>query len=59
VISAVGVRNEYNIAYLGIKTAVVGIRRKKGENVQVNFIIADGTNLYSPENERILFPFVS
>ncbi len=59
VISAVGVRNEYNIGYLGIKTAVDGIRRKKGENVQVNFIIADGTNLYSPENERILFPFVS
>lgn len=57
-ICAVGAENEYGIGYLGVKAAVDRINHTQSSNVSVNYVIADSSNLYSPENAYIIFPFV-
>lgn len=58
VITSLCVQNEFNIGYLGVKTAVNMINGQRGENTTVNFSIVNASDMYSPENQRLLFPFV-
>ncbi|WP_411677635.1 substrate-binding domain-containing protein [Caproicibacter sp.] len=59
VIQAIGVENQYGIGYLGIKMAVDRINHIPCKNMNINFVISDSSNMYHPENEYMLFPFVS
>jgi ribose transport system substrate-binding protein len=59
VIKSIGVENEYNLGYLSIQSAVDNINKKSnGSNTKINFAIVDHTNMYSSDNQRLLFPFV-
>ncbi len=59
VISAVGVENEFNLGYLSIQSAVNHINKRPDSiSPQVNFSIVDHGNMYNPDNQRMLFPFV-
>jgi ribose transport system substrate-binding protein len=58
VINAIGIQNEFNVGYLSIKSAVYKI---KGESVSNNIIsstVVSSDNMYSEENQRLLFPFI-
>ncbi|MVB11503.1 Periplasmic binding protein domain protein [Caprobacter fermentans] len=59
IIKAIGVENEYGIGYLGVKMAVDRINHISCKNMSVNFVVSDRSNMYHPENEYMLFPFVS
>lgn len=59
VIDAIGAENEYEIGYLGVKMAVDRIHQQQSSNISVNFVIADSSDLYSPKNAYIIFPFVN
>lgn len=58
VISAIGVENEYGIGYLGMKMAVDRLNQIQNENIKVNYVISDRSNMYETENEYMLFPFI-
>lgn len=59
IINSIGVENEYNLGYLSIQTAVNKINKNSNiKNSSVNFAIVDSENMYNPENQRLLFPFV-
>lgn len=59
VISAIGVENEFNLGYLSIQSAVNHINKTAGTvNTQISFAIVDQNNMYTPDNQRLLFPFV-
>lgn len=59
IIHSVAVENEYGIGYLSVKTAVDRLQKIPPKNVNVNFVIADSSNMHNPENEYLLFPFIS
>lgn len=55
---ATAIENEFNIGYLGIKTAV---DKLNGKNINMNTIsstVINKDNMYSDQNQRLLFPFV-
>ena len=58
VITSIGVQNEFNIGYLGISTAVDQIRGVNKKNATINFAIVNYSEMYSSENQRLLFPFI-
>lgn len=58
VITSIGVQNEFNIGYLGVSTAVGQIKGSKMEQDTVNFAIVNYADMYSTENQRLLFPFI-
>ena len=58
VITSIGVQNEFNIGYLGVKAAVDQIQGNEAESATINFAIVNSADMYSPENQRLLFPFV-
>ena len=58
VITSIGVQNEFNIGYLGVTTAVSQIKGDWSENATINFAIVNYADMYTPENQRLLFPFV-
>ena len=59
VISSIGVQNEFNIGYLGVTEAVNRIKDVRGTGgTAVNFAIVNYADMYSPENQRLLFPLV-
>lgn len=58
VITSIGVQNEFNIGYLGVTMAVDRIKGVREENATINFAIVNYADMYSPENQRLLFPFV-
>lgn len=60
VISEIALPNDYNMGYLGISTAVNARNRKK--DIQTHFIdftFIPYAEMYTPENQRRLFPFVN
>ena len=60
IIQAIGAEDEYSMGYLGIKIAIDGIQKKYNENdITVNFIVSDKSNMHYPKNEYILFPFIN
>lgn len=58
VISATAIQNEYNIGYLGVKTAVDIINGKSIKNNNIFSTIITKENMYSEENQKLLFPFI-
>jgi ribose transport system substrate-binding protein len=59
VINSVAAENEYGIGYLSMKTAVDRLQKKQPQTFNVNFVIADSSNMHNTENESLLFPFIS
>ncbi|MBZ4645575.1 MAG: ribose transport system substrate-binding protein [Petroclostridium sp.] len=59
IIQAVAVQKPFNMGYLGVKTALMAARGEKVEkNIDTGFEIITKENMYSPENQKLLFPFV-
>ncbi|UZT82352.1 substrate-binding domain-containing protein [Caproicibacterium sp. BJN0003] len=57
VISALGVQNEFNIGYLGLQKAVNILNKQSLQNTVIDYSIVNGEDLYTKENQRLLFPF--
>lgn len=58
IINSIVVQNEFNIGYLGVQAAVDLIKDEKINNKSIDFSIISKMNMYSNENQRLLFPFV-
>lgn len=59
VVELMVVQNPFNMGYLGVKyayDAVNGI--KMPENVNTGAVVITRDNMYLPENQRLLFPFI-
>jgi ribose transport system substrate-binding protein len=59
-IQALVVQNPYSMGYLGVKYAIDAIHGKSVlKNVNTGASIVDSSNMYSPENQKLLFPFTN
>lgn len=58
VINATAIQNEFNIGYLAVKTAKYKINGKNIENSTISSTVINTKNMYSEENQKLLFPFV-
>lgn len=58
VIQAIGVENEFNLGYLSIQSAVSRIGKAPDHETKINYAIVGHDDMYTPENQRLLFPFV-
>ena len=58
VINATAMQNEFNIGYLGVKTAVGMINRKHIDNGTISSTVINTQNMYSEDNQRLLFPLI-
>lgn len=60
IISATAIQNEFNIGYLGVETAVNRIngKDKNNNNNTITSTVVNTRNMYSEENQRLLFPFI-
>lgn len=58
IINSIGVQNEFNVGYLGVKNAVEMLRGRKIENSVIESTIVTMRNMYLNENQRLLFPFI-
>lgn len=59
VIQATVIQNPFSMGYLGVKNAVDVINGKKVEKrVYTESRVIDKENMYLPENQKMLFPFV-
>lgn len=59
IIDATVIQNDFNIGYLSIDTAVHKIKNKKIDNkINIESTLINSENMYSKENEKILFPIV-
>lgn len=58
VIQASIVQKPYNIGYLGVKYAAMSARNEKTpQNSNTGFVVINKDNMYSEENQKIIFPF--
>lgn len=52
-------QDEFSIGYIGLKTLLNGKQYNKSEIANyIQYHVVDDKNLYLPENQRVLFPFV-
>lgn len=58
IINSTAVQNEFNVGYLGVKTAVDMINGEKVKDSVIESTIITMRNMYSNENQRLLFPFI-
>jgi ribose transport system substrate-binding protein len=59
IIQAVIVQKPFNMGYLGVKIALQAARGKQvKERIDTGFAIITKDNMYSPENQKLLFPFI-
>lgn len=58
IVSATAVQNEFNVGYLGVKTVVDSINGKEEEKTIIHSTVVNGSNMYSKENQPLLFPLV-
>lgn len=58
VINATAMQNEFNVGYLGVKAAVDTINGKNVNNGTIYSTVINNQNMYSEENQRLLFPFI-
>jgi ribose transport system substrate-binding protein len=53
------VQNPFSMGYLGVKYAIDSIRGVKiPENTNTGAVVITRDNMYAPENQKLLFPFV-
>jgi ribose transport system substrate-binding protein len=58
-IQAIVIQNPYNMGYLGVKNAVNVINKVNiPKTIDTGSTIIDKNNMYLPENQKLLFPFV-
>ena len=57
VVNATAMQNEFNVGYIGVKTAVSMINKKKIDDSVIYSTVVNSDNMYSNENQRLLFPF--
>ncbi len=58
VIEALVIQNPFNMGYLGVKYAIDSINNKSvPKSTNTGLTIIDKANMYSPENEKLVFPF--
>ena len=59
IITATVVQNDFGIGYLGIKAAVDQLKHLTPEpEIQVEYRVINWKNMYDPENQRLIFPFI-
>lgn len=58
IINATAIQNEFNIGYLGVKSAVDKINGKNVRNGIISSTVINAENMYSKENQKLLFPLV-
>ena len=59
VIQAVVVQRPFNMGYLSVKAALMAARGQKVEKrIDTGFEVITKENMYTPENQKLLFPFV-
>lgn len=58
VITATAIQNEFNIGYLAVKTAIYKIDNKNINSSNISSTVINRKNMYSEENQKLLFPFV-
>lgn len=58
VINATAIQNEFNIGYLAVKKAKYKINGKDIDNSTISSTVINTKNMYSEENQKLLFPFV-
>lgn len=59
VIHAVMVQRPFNMGYLGVREAVeISLGKKEPEYIDTGAVLIRKDNLYTPENQKLLFPFV-
>lgn len=58
IINSIMVQNEFNVGYLGVQSAVDLIKGDKVNKKNIDFSVITKRNMYSDENQRLLFPFV-
>lgn len=59
ILHAVMVQRPFNMGYLGVKEAVeISRRRKRPEVIDTGAVLITKDNLFTPENQKLLFPFV-
>lgn len=60
VIQASVVQNPYSMGYLGVKHAIEVLQKKEvPKYVDTGSKVIDKNNMYTPENQKLLFPFVN
>lgn len=60
VMQAAIVQNPYSMGYLGIKNALEVLEKKDVQKyVDTGSKVIDKSNMYTPENQKLLFPFVN
>lgn len=57
-IKAIAIQNEFNVGYLSIKSAVNKIKGESMDNSNISSTVVNRDNMYSEENQRLLFPFI-
>lgn len=59
IINSISMQNEFNVGYLSVKDAVLKIQGKKIEKtVDIISTIINSKNMYSKENQKMLFPII-
>ncbi|MEG2291038.1 MAG: substrate-binding domain-containing protein [Clostridium sp.] len=58
IINSTAVQSEFNIGYLGMKAAVDMLTGKKVADSVIESTVVSVRNMYSEENQRLLFPFI-
>ena len=58
VINSIVMQNEFNVGYLSVKASVSQIEEKSIDDSIITSTIINSRNMYSKENQRMLFPFV-
>lgn len=58
VIQLLGVSNEYSIGYLSIRSAVDKLEGRQTEEYNIGYKVIEADELYTDENQRLLFPLV-
>ncbi len=58
IIDCIGVPNEYSIGYQSAISAINKLNGEKVQNISVEYKIIDKNDIYTLENQRLLFPFM-
>lgn len=58
IINSIAVQNEFNIGYLGVENAIDILMGRKTKKNIIESTIVTTRNMYSDENQRLLFPFI-
>lgn len=58
IVRATAVQNDFNVGYLGVKTVVDSINGKEIEKTTIHSTVVNSENMYSKENQPLLFPLV-